>query len=183
MLKVYQKTQQEIDEERSQNNAYARMVKGHGEIVCPCYVVKKDGTKLDVWGLKEEEILSFVNQSLREGIVAKTKKAYDKNGGIEVLVEASKLTKELRGHYTPSDKGLKSIIELFEDDNQFIRSWSKDILTPLVSDKLSKVNTIAEYLQETNGNFDKPTKKQLFQVIDQLSQNEQNKNAERKLTK
>ncbi len=183
MLKVYEKTEGEIRGERNYNKAFPTLGNSPVKIVCPTYVVKKDGTKVDVWDLKEEEILSFVNQALREGIVAKTKKVYGKDGQIEALVEASKLTKELKGHYTPSDKGLKSAIELFEDDNSFIRSWSKDILTPLVTDELSKVKTIARYLQETNGNFYEPTKKQLFEVVDQLSQNEKNKERISKQTK
>lgn len=169
MLKVYEKTDKEFNEEVNLKSFYSRMVKWSPEPVCKFYVVKKDGAKKDVWDLDEKEIFSFITQAMMNEVIDKNVK--DK---VEIK-EAIKLSQILEGHFKPSLTGLKSIIEMLNDNNPNVVSLSKDIFTPIVHQEISEIKTIAKFLQESNGNFERPTKQQLLEVVDQMEKNKKNK--------
>lgn len=178
MLQVFEKTTQEIENEERDNHFYAARVKGIAKPVCPYYLITKDGSRVDASDLSEKQILSFYIQALRKGIADEANNKFGQNGQLDSIAEASKLTQVLSSPYAsykPSYEGLKTVVELFEDDNPTIRSWAKDLLTPLVEKQVSEVETISKFLQESQGNFENPTKTQKLQVIDQLAKNEYNR--------
>ena len=60
------------------------------------------------------------------------------------------------------------------------RSFSKDLLMPLVSERLGNIEAIARYMKEMKGDFNKPNKNELLQVVNQLAINEQNRKAKQR---
>ena len=183
MLKVFEKSKEQIEKEAAEHRFGAKLVKGVAKPVCPYYVITKDGQMVDVSQLSEKQILTFYVQALKQGTNDKLNNKFSKDGKIESLEEANKLTRALRSpfaSYKPSYGGLKTILDLFEDNDERIRSWAKDLLTPLVHEQISDVEKFAKFMQESQGNFEKPTKEQKFQIIDQLAINEQNRKAQQK---
>ena len=59
MIKIYQKTQKELQEEESLNAFANAVVRGTKEEVCPTYVIL-NGEKKDTWNLTEEDVFSLV---------------------------------------------------------------------------------------------------------------------------
>lgn len=174
MLKVFDKTKEEIAKEEAKRKIYAKMDNKPVEEVCPYYVISKQGQKIDVAELSEDQILSFYTQAINASLVEKGNKEFKDGNSLE---EASKLTKALNefSPYTPSYKGLKTIVELFEHPNPAIKSFSKDLLMPFAGELIKKVDTITTYLLECEGNYEKPTLEEKLIVINQLERNEMNK--------
>ena len=171
MLKVFLKTDKEIEEEENWYRFGAAIAKGIPMKVCPYYLVRKNGEKVNVSDLSEKDIYSFYAQALETAY--KDKKNSSKN---DALAEAFKLTDALiKTDYSPSYEGLRYAFELMENDDKTISSWSQDLIKPLASNKIDYVNVIATYLQESKGNFEGPTKEQKLQVVNQLEKNAKNK--------
>ena len=163
MLRIYEKPEYEIEKEKNERTAWKAF---HLKPVSPYYILTDNGEKIDISALSEKQILSICTQAL-------TQHANDPRN--EDLFVAYRLTKALKGYYEPSYDGLKTIIGLYKDNNDVIRSHAKDLFGPLVNDKLEKIEIITRFLQESRGNYKAPTYDQKLQVIDQLIKNEQNK--------
>ena len=163
MLRVYRKTAQQIEKENNERTVWQKF---HLKPVSPCYILTDNGEKIDISELSEKQILSICTRAL-------TQHANDRSD--EDIFAAYRLTEALKGYYEPSYDGLKTIIGLYQNDNQTIRSNAHDLFTPLVDEKLREINTIAKFLQESKGNYEAPTYDQMLQVIDQQIKNEQNK--------
>ena len=57
---VKYRTEEEIKEIRSERQFWADRVKGMPDYnVCPIEIIMSDGTKVEVWDIKEEEIVSI----------------------------------------------------------------------------------------------------------------------------
>lgn len=182
MFKVYEKTKKEIEYERSNSEFLAEILNTEVDKVCPYYLLKKTGEKVDISDLKETEILSIFKQILtryvddKENVVPKHLKS-------EIINEALKFSKVLSGpdiNYITSYKGLKTVIEFLEHENPVVRSYSKDFFAPLLDDKLKDVETITKYIQESKGNYETPTKEQKIQVIEQIITNEENRELDKR---
>ena len=141
MFKVYEKTKKEIEYERIDSEFLAEILNTEVDKVCPYYLLKKTGEKVDISDLKETEILSIFKQILtryvddKENIVPKHLKS-------EIINEALKFSKVLSGpdvNYITSYKGLKTVIEFLEHENPVVRSYSKDFFAPLLDEKLKDV--------------------------------------------
>ena len=66
---------------------------------------------------------------------------------------------------------------LSQKDNETYKVLAKQILSPLIKDKMSKVDLIARYVNESKGNFEEITFEDKIEVIDQLILNEQSRMA------
>lgn len=193
MLSIFEKTQDEMEEEKEFNKYCEGGKKGIIKDVCPFYIVSKDKTKVDVLDLSEEQIIHLYRQSLREYIIARSNHEMDSNGMIESTYDAFKLTEGLKGKRTVSYEGLKQILELFSPDfltkyerpmmdfslsqseKEVYKIIAKKLLTPFVNEKMNKVETIAKYLKESKGDFENVSDEMKYEVINQLIINEQSR--------
>lgn len=57
-----------------------------------------------------------------------------------------------------------------------VRSVAKDLFGVVAGDKLRETETVARFMQETKGNYERPTAEQMCEVINQKLINEQQKN-------
>lgn len=192
MLKIFDKTLKEIEEER-EFNFYETASKSNPKEICPCYIFAKDGRKVDILDLPEEQIIRIYRQSLKEYIIAKANNELDRNGRIESVDDAFKMTEILKGHRKASFEGLKQVIKFFSPDflNKYdmpmmafsllqrdledYKVLAKQLLTPFVKEKLQKVDLIVKYIEQSKGNFEDISNEARCEVIDQLIINEQSK--------
>lgn len=193
MLKIFEKTENEIQEEREFNQYCNNETKRKD--ICPAYVFTQDRTKVDVTDLEECQIIRLYRQAFKEYILAKSNNEIDKRGRIESINDAFKLTDSLKGRRNVSYEGLKKFLEfltpeflkeydmpmmgfsLSQKDKEIYNSLAKQILSPLIKDKMSKVDLIARYINESKGNFEEITFEKRIEVIDQLILNEQSRMA------
>ena len=154
MLTIFEKTKQEIESERNYRQAQINAL----DPVCPYYLVTTEGKKVEVKNLTDDQILVALDQVLSE----------PKNQeNIKAGLKFARALKEIG--YQPSLRVVKAMLEM--EDSELKR----DAFLPLVHDHLSRVIPVARFLQESRGNFAKPTKEQEIQVIDQMIKNEANR--------
>ena len=171
-MKVYEKSAEQYNREQGEANIYAHMVRGVPKEVCEYYVVTKEGKKIDVSDLTEEQVLAFCKQALVAWGKAKDEDSKD-------VAEAFKLVQAVRPYFRGTYKGLNTVMDLLENKDGQMRSSAADLFTPLYVDKIQNVNAVAKYLQECKGNFKSPTSEQIKEVANQMAKNEANKNKER----
>lgn len=193
MLKVFDKTLKDIETEKEYNQYCEANSKEKIKDFCPCYVFAKDGTRVDILDLPEEQIIRIYRQALKEYVIARSNNELDRNGRIESVNDAFKIAEILKGKKTASFEGLKEIIKLFSPDflNKYdlpmmafslsqndincYKVLAKQLLTPFVKDKMQKVDLIAKYIEESKDNFEDVPEEVRMKVIDQLIVNEQSK--------
>ena len=154
MLTVFEKTKQEIESERNYRDPKMNVLNP----VCPYYLVSTKGEKVELKNLTDDQILVALDQVLSD----------PKNQeNIKAGLKFGKALKEIG--YQPSLRVVKAMLEM--EDSELKR----DAFLPLAHDHLSCVIPVARFLQDSRGNFDRLTKEQEIQVIDQMMQNEKNR--------
>ncbi|NCB48536.1 MAG: hypothetical protein EOM55_02810 [Clostridia bacterium] len=195
MLKIFDKTLKEIEMEKELYCNSITLDKEKSKEICPCYVFAKDGTKVDIFDLPEEQIIRIYRQALKEYIIAKSNNELDRNGRIDSINDAFKMTEILKGHRTATYEGLKQIIKLFspdflnkydmpmfgvylsKDDIENYKILAKKLLSSFVKEKMQKVDLIAKFIEESKGNFEDISLETKHEVIEQLIKNEQSRNS------
>ena len=71
---------------------------------------------------------------------------------------------------------MKTIVNYTNAESGTVRSVAKDLFGVVVGDKLRETETVARFMQEAKGNYERPTAEQMCQVINQKIINEQQKN-------
>lgn len=173
MIKVYEKTEQELNKEYHERYVYSKMVRGKPLPVCPYYVIKKDGTKMDADKLSEKEVIGLCKNSIEfsAGNIKLENEACS-------LKDACKLVRSLEKNkdFTKlSCESLCTIIDLFNSSNKQIASQSKDMLMSIAKKQVDEVEIIAKFLNESAGCFKKPTAEQKKIVATQIESNEKKK--------
>ncbi|MCQ2382382.1 MAG: hypothetical protein MJ060_00870 [Clostridia bacterium] len=154
MLTIYEKTKQEIESERNYRQPEINLLYP----VCPYYLVDTNGRKVELKNLTDDQIVVAFNQVLSE----------PKNlENIKAGLKFAQALKEIG--YQPSLQVVKAVLKM--EDSELKR----DAFEPLAQNHLSRVIPVARFLQESRGNFAKPTKEQKIQVIDQMIKNEENR--------
>jgi len=195
MLRIFDKTESEIEAEKKLNQ-YRKTSKKDGVIdICPSYALTKDGARVDVSDLPEEQIVRFYRQALKEYIIAKSNNEMDKNDRIKSTYDAFKLTDCLKGRRMVSSDGLKKLLlllspdflnkydmplmpfSLSQNDIDCYKKTAKELLTPIIMEKMSKVKLIVKFIEESKGNFGAISEDATFEVIDQMVINEQRRKA------
>lgn len=191
MLSVYKKNLTEIEDEKELYKYYN--IEGIKHEVCPTYVLAKDGTKVDVVDLQEDQIIGLYRSALKEFIIARANGEIDKSGKIECISDAFKLTEGLKGRKIISYTGVKSLYEFFTPDflkeydmpmmgfiltsrdEEEYQNLARQILLPLIKEKMEKVDLIARYIKESSNDFVSVFPCEKMKVLDQLSLNEKNR--------
>ena len=168
MINIRQKTQAEISEEESLYRFGAAVVKGIPKSVCPTYLMKKDGTKVDTSDLTEEQILGLFQYDLMD--YTSPQGSYKRTGRTDL--DSFKLAEVLRGHYTPS---LSAALQMEKWEQQY-----GHIVVDLMGgigalSYRDKARVIAQFQKETNGDFTPVQQEEIIAVMEQMAINEQAK--------
>ena len=173
VLQLVEKSQAEIDNEESLRRAYRGT-----KAVCPYYCVDDAGIKFEIEQLRERQIIDFCCQSIDNYVMLRnSKQLIDQSGQMkkQAVDEAHSLINAVHKHcnYEPSWHAMKTIVQYTHSDLAMKRSVASDIFGVVANDKLQETVAITRFIQESRGNFEKPTAEQMCQVIDQKIVNEQ----------
>jgi len=179
---LLKKSDNEIAKEQANYDYATSLVYGTPKTVCPYYFVDNTGKKFELARLSESQILNFCTQSMDE-MVRLNNYPYLKNVG-QLKEETCREAYELLGavekycQFEPSWDGMKTIVKYTNADSSSLRSFSNDLFgSSKARLKLQEIESIARFVQESQGNFGRPTTEQMFQVIDQKIKNEKAKKA------
>lgn len=159
MIKVYTKINEKISEERGLNSWAAKEVKGIAKPVCPTYLIKSDGTRIDTWDLSAREVYDLLSYELKNN---------------SPRVECSEFLESLKpGLKFPLD-GVLAFLELRNISKY--PSIVSDVMTSFCLDTLTSASTIAKFNKECNGDYSSLVDQDLINVVKQMKINEMNKN-------
>lgn len=168
MIKIYQKTQQELENEQKLYNFGAAVAKGMAREACPTYLMKKDGTKVDTYNLTEEQILGIVQNDLIDYVSPQG--TYKTTGKIHL--DSFVLAEKLNGHYHPSAQGILQFAKMEQQFGGIVR----DLMGSFGALKgYEKARVIAQYQKECSGDFLQPNSNEILDVLQQMVVNEQAK--------
>lgn len=166
MINVYTKTQEEI---AKQDSDYARgaAMAGRGArkfSVCPTYLMKKDGTKVDTRDLTEQDMMTLISLDLQD--YANPQGTYKSQGRTDL--DAFKLLETVKGQNKFS---LGSIAQLLQMEDVY-GHIVMDLMGSIDGNEaLGKARTIASFNKESNGDFSPVDKQDLIAVIQQMQAN------------
>lgn len=168
MLKIFEKTKQEIIEELKGKMPNKR-INYIPEDFCKTYVITKDNEKVETRDMTEGQILSFISQAIIGSV--NSEDGSIKQEDLEGYNEAKRLLRIL-DDFTPSYFGMKAVLDLFEHENSAVRSYAMALLMPICEDKMKEIESITKFLKETQGDFSMSTKEEKIQVVNTLADNE-----------
>lgn len=168
MINIRHKTDEEIKKEESLYRFGAQIAKGISKDVCPTYLVKKDGTKVDTWDLTEEQILGLIQIDLVD--FSSPKGNYQRENRHDV--DAFKLISAIKGHYTPSIEATIKLMQLHSQYGHIVA----DIMGSIGCNKyFNDAKTIAAFNKEASGDFDKVSDYEVLEVLEQMALNAKNR--------
>ena len=159
MINVYEKTEKEIENEAADYRWAASMVKGVPRRVCPTYLKKKDGTRVDTWDLTESEIISLFSREL-----AQNGKSLDPSVGSFI----KSLPKNLKF-------SLDGVLEFLNLESKY-GSVAADLMVSFCIETLNSARVIAKFNKECNGDYSNVIDQDLVAIVSQMKQNELNRN-------
>lgn len=168
MINIRQKTQAEIREEESLNRFGAAVIHGIPKSVCPTYLMKRDGTKVDTNDLTEEQILGLIQSDLMD--YASPQGSYKRTGRTDL--DSFKLAEDLKGHYTPSLRATYQMMQLEQQYGHIVVDLMGSMGALVHRDK---AKVIAQFQKETSGDFTPVQQDEIMAVIEQMAINEQAK--------
>lgn len=168
MITIYQKTQKEIEEERGLHSWAAREVKGIPKRVCPTYLMKKDGTRVDTSDLTEEQIMAIITKDVQE--FSSPTGPYKTSGNSHLT--SFDLIKATQDSWTPS---IDAILQTYAMEQTYGHIMADLRGSMDKKDLHGKAYTIAKFQKECNGDFTMPSKEEVIAVIQQMSYNEKMK--------
>lgn len=165
MVTIFQKTQKEIEEERRLYSWAAHEVKGIPKAVCPTYLRKKDGTKVDTSDLTEEQIMAIIDRDVQEYISPTG--PYRTTGNSHLV--SFDLLKATENSWIPS---IDAILQTYAMEQVYGHIMA-DLRGGM--DKrgiVDKARIIAKFQKESSGDFNPPSKDEIVAIIQQMSYNE-----------
>lgn len=166
MLKIYEKTEKEIDEElkifclkQSQE-----LTQKYRKSICTTYVITKEGHRVDTDELGEKQVLGLCKSAIIT--------AFNKND-FYLLNEAFRLANITSARIDLSYAGLKEIVPMLKDNRVKVRAWSADIFGCFDLTKYHNACLITKFLEQSKGNFNEPNKNQICNTLDIMEKNEQ----------
>lgn len=168
MITIYQKTQKEIEEEKGLYTWAAREVKGIPKAVCPTYLMKKDGTKVDTSNLTEDQIMAIIAQDVQD--FSSPTGSYKTTGNSHL--SSFDLIKVTENSWTPSTD---AILQTYAMEQTYGHIMADLRGSMDKRDIVGKARTIAKFQKESNGDFEQPTKEEVVAIIQQMSYNEKMK--------
>ena len=173
MIKIYQKTQKEIEKETSLDAWLAREVKGKPKRVCPTYLVMKDGTKIDTADLTEEQIMAIIDEDVQD-FLSPTGSYRTHNH-----LYSFDLIKATERSWIPSADAILQTYAM-EQTYGHIMADLRGVINIQSNNVVGKAETIARFQKESNGDFEPPTTNEIVSIIQQMSYNEKAKQQMRK---
>ena len=170
MINIRQKTANELRDEESLYKFGAAVAHGIPKTVCPTYLVKRDGTRIDTWDLTEEQILGLIEIDLVD--YTSPRGNYRKDDRTDL--DAFKLADVLKGKYVPSVAATLKLSQLELQYGHIVRDL---IGTIGAMPTLDKARTVATFLKESNGEFEPATPEEIISILDQMVANEELKKA------
>ena len=168
MITIFQKTQKEIEEERGLYIWAAREGKGIPKAVCPTYLMKKDGTKVDTSDLTEEQIMAIIAKDVQE--FSSPTGPYKTTGNNHL--SSFDLIKATENSWIPS---VDAILQTYAMEQTYGHIMA-DLRGAIDKcDIVGKARTIAKFQKESNGDVEQPTTDEIVSVIQQMSYNEKMK--------
>ena len=169
MIKIFYKTQKEIESENALHRWAAREVKGRAKLACPTYLIKTDGNKVDTSELTEEEIMMLISQDVQD--FSASNGTYKTTGNNHL--DSFDLIKVTEKSWTPS---IDAILQTYYMEKTYGHIMA-DLRGAMDRNNIvNKAETIAKFIKETNGNFDPVNKSEVMTTLQQMSYNEQMKN-------
>ena len=173
MIKIYQKTQKELQEEESLNAFANAVVRGTKEEVCPTYVIL-NGEKKDTWNLTEEDVFSLVIHDVDD--FSRDSISYNKRRG-KPGIDSFDLFNVLSKNFKLSPKGNIYFLELEKRYGHIMI----DLLGGLTKmETMNQARIIAKFQKETNGDFSYVTADEIQSIIEQMALNEKNRKKQTK---
>lgn len=168
MINIRQKTANELKEEESLYRFGAAVAHGIPREVCPTYLVKRDGTKVDTWDLTEEQILGLIEIDLVD--YSSPRGTYKKEDRHDL--DAFKLASALKGKYIPSVAATLKLSQLETQYGHIV----KDLIGSIgAMYDYEKARTVATFLKESNGEFEPATSEEIISILEQMVANEKMK--------
>lgn len=167
MIDIKNKTPDEIMAEKRLQYWAPHKGEKPEEKICKTYLIRKDGTRVNTNSLNENEILSLIEDDIKD--YNATNGSYKINGNN--YLDSFKLLELIGNSYTPSCNG---ILQLYQMKQQY-----GDIVTSVMNvldDKFtSKARIIAEYQKECNGDFSPINDDDIIPIIQQMNINKMTK--------
>lgn len=173
MITIYQKTRKEIDEERGLYAWAAHEIKGESKTVCPTYLMKKNGTKIDTSDLTEDQIMAIIAQDVQDFFSPTG--SYKTTGNNHL--SSFDLIDVTKNSWNPS---INAILQTYTMEQTYGHTMA-DLRGYMDKQNIvGKANTIAKFQKESNGDFGLPTEKEVIAIIQQMDYNEKMKQQMRK---
>lgn len=165
MINIRYKTAAELEEEKSLYDFAARVAKGIPKPVCPTYLVKRDGTRVNTYDLTEQQILGLIEIDLVD--YTSPRGTYNRDNRTDL--DAIRLVQEIKGHYIPSVAATLKLCQLEQQYGHILR----DLMGSFGSIKyFDNAKTIAEFNKECNGDFSQVTQEEIIAILEQMQNNE-----------
>lgn len=176
MINIRTKTEEEIKNEESLYAFGAQIAKGRPKTVCPTYLVKRDGTRVDTYDLTEKEILGLIEIDLVD--YTNPRGNYKKDNRTDL--DSFHLATELKGHYIPSIDATIKLANLEIQYGHIVR----DLMGTIGAlNHLSVAEVIARFNKESNGDFEPVTTEEAIVILEQMAVNEINRKQNKSRTK
>lgn len=165
MINIRQKTAAELEEEKSLYSFGAHLVNGIPKPICPTYLVKRDGTRVDTYDLTEEQILGLIEIDLVD--YTSPRGTYNRDNRTDL--DAFRLAQEVKGHYVPSVSATLKLSQLEQQYGHIVR----DLMGTIGSlTHFDNARVIAQFNKECNGDFSQVTQEEIIAVLEQMKINE-----------
>ena len=172
MINIYVKSKEEIAKQ-DRNYAMGATLAGSRAVkltVCPTYLLKKDGTRVDTRDLTEQEILLLIANDLQD--FTNPQGRYTKSQKAIGALDAFKLSKALGENYRPSYNVLIQLLQMEAVYGHIVM----DLIGSLNGgDTISKAKAIASFNKETANDFGEVDNYDLIAVIQQMQINAMNR--------
>ena len=181
---VMQKTKEEISREESYLMMSANPFRDENSPIkrdfCNTYLCTRSGEKLDTNQFTEQQVLKLISQDL--SAYFKDRKNYAMQTQQESIFSYD-LVDALKEHWNPSCGAIFRLKEAeinTEKRNEDLSFVLKDLISRIDKNGIvQKAEAIAQFNQQSRGEQGSVSKEEVLRVLDQMVNNEQNKEKER----
>lgn len=176
MIKIYTKTDEELEKENSLYRFGAALVKSYPKKACPTYIVRQNGEKVDTDRLTEAEIIDLIDWDLYDYTSQTGTYISQPRTGLDTF----EFLNVVRDKWTPSCEAILKL-ELLSDKYGF--GIMSDIIGSADKNSLhSRAWIIARYQKQCNDDFSDVTRDEIRAVLKQMAINEKKQKQMKKRT-
>ena len=165
MINIYTKSSEEIEKEKIDDMFFSKAVRGIPTGVCPTYLMKRDGTRVDTRDLTEEQIIGLIESDIMD--FSSPEGSYKKTG--KSLPDTFKLIDIVKDTWTPSYDAILKIAGMEQQYGHIIA----DIMGAVDKKGVRyEARTIASFQKQSSGDFSQVTNDEVMSIIQQMAYNE-----------